>query len=134
MVHMQVEAGTFQTASEHLHNRKIASVERGVQWLLKRAAVIGPSAEAWAKEMLVVRGIRGVRVLVGLMSLTNRYSADAVDNACSTALTHGAFRIKTLRALIQHGGAKQETFPFIDEHPIIRNMADYGAIVKAAMH
>jgi len=24
--------------------------------------------------------------------------------------------------------------PFIDEHPIIRNMADYGAIVKAAMH
>jgi len=134
IVHVQVEAGKFQTASEHLHDRKIASVERGAQWLLKRIALIGPSAEAWAKEMLIVRGIQGIRVLVGLMSLTNRHSVDAVDNACSTALTHGAFRLKTLRALIKHGGAKQETLPFIDEHPIIRNMADYGAIVKAAMH
>ena len=84
--------------------------------------------------MLAVRGIQGVRVLVGLMSLAHKYPADAVDSACQTALTHGAFRIKTLRELIKHGGPKQEEFAFIDEHPIIRDMADYGAIVKAALH
>jgi hypothetical protein len=89
---------------------------------------------AWSKEMLVVRGIQGIRVLVGLMNLAHKYPADAVDSACGTALTHGAFRIKTLRALIKHGGSKQEEFAFIDEHPIIRNMSDYGAIAKAAMH
>jgi len=134
IVHVQVGAGKFQTASEHIHAKKISSVERGAQWLLKRAEFIGPSAEAWAKEMLVVRGIQGIRVLAGLMNLAHKYPADAVDSACGTALTHGAFRLKTLRTLIKHGGSKQEEFAFIDEHPIIRNMSDYGAIVKAAMH
>ena len=134
VVHVQVSAGKFQTASEHIHAKKISSVERGAQWLLKRTEFIGPSAEAWAKEMLVVRGIQGIRVLAGLMNLAHKYPADAVDSACGMALTHGAFRIKTLRTLIKHGGSKQEEFTFIDEHPIIRNMSDYGAIVKAAMH
>jgi transposase len=134
IVHVTVGAGKFQTASEHIHAKKISSVERGAQWLLKRTEFIGPSAEAWAKEMLIVRGIQGIRVLAGLMNLAHKYPADAVDSACKTALTHGAFRIKTLRALIKHGGSKQEEFAFIDEHPIIRNMSDYGAIVKAAMH
>jgi len=134
IVHAQVGAGKFQTASEHIHAKKISSVERGAQWLLKRAEFIGPSAEAWAKQMLVVRGIQGIRVLVGLMNLAHKYPADAVDSACGTALTHGAFRIRTLRELIKHGGSKQEEFTFIDEHPIIRNMSDYDAIAKAAMH
>ena len=134
IVHVPVGAGKFQTASEHIHAKKISSVERGAQWLLKRAEFIGPSAMAWSKEMLVVRGIQGIRVLAGLMNLAHKYPADAVDSACGTALTHGAFRLKTLRALIKHGGLKQEEFAFIDEHPIIRNMADYGAIAKAAMH
>jgi transposase len=134
VVHIQVDPGKFQTAPEHIHSKKISSVERGAQWLLKRAEFIGPSAEAWAKEMLAVRGIQGIRVLVGLMNLAHKYSTDAVDNACRTALTHGAFRVRTLRELIKHGGLEQQEFTFIDEHPIIRDMSDYGAIVKAAMH
>jgi len=134
IVHAQVGAGKFQTAPEHIHAKKISTVERGAQWLLKRAEFIGPSAHTWAKQMLVVRGIPGIRVLAGLMNLAHKYPADAVDAACGTALTHGTFRIRTLRELIKHGGSKQEEFTFIDEHPIIRNMADYAAIAKAAMH
>ena len=114
VAHVQVTAGKFQTASEHIHAKKISSVERGAQWLLKRTEFIGPSAQAWAKEMLVVRGIQGIRVLAGLMNLAHKYPADAVDSACGMALTHGAFRIKTLRTLIKHGGSKQEEFTFID--------------------
>ena len=133
-IHAQAEPGRFQTMSEHIHSKKISSVERGAIWLLRRVELIGPSAEAWAKAMLTARGIQGVRVLVGLKSLVHQYPAEVIDQACQTALTHGAFRLRTIRELIKHGGSKQDEFAFIDEHPIIRNMSDYGAIVKAALH
>ena len=74
------------------------------------------------------------RVLVGLMSLTAKYSAESIDQACQTALTHEAYRLKTIRELIKKGGGcDQKQFEFIDEHPIIRNMSDYGDIVKSAI-
>ena len=100
---------------------------------LTRAEFIGPSAQVWAKAMLTVRGIQGVRVLVGLISLAHKHPTDVIDWACQTALTHGAFRLRTIRTLIKNGGSKQEEFAFIDEHPIIRDLSDYGAIVKAAL-
>lgn len=133
-VHVQGPAGTFHTLAEHIHSRKISSVERGATWLLERAEWIGPGAFAWAQAMLKVRGIQGVRVLVGLVSLTHQYPADAIDQACQTALTHQAWRLRTLRDLITHGGRKQQEFAFIEEHPIIRSLSDYGDVVKQAFH
>jgi len=134
VVHVQTEPGRFATMPEHIHSNKISSVEKGAAWLLKRVELIGPSAEEWSKAMLAVRGIQGIRVLVGLMSLMHQYPAGIIDNACHAALTHGAFRLRNIRQLIKHGGSKQEEFAFIDEHPIIRDLSDYGAIVKAALH
>jgi hypothetical protein len=68
------------------------------------------------------------------MSLVHKHPTDIIDRACQTALSHEAFRLRTIRALIKNGGSKQEEFGFIDEHPIIRDLSDYGAIVKAALH
>ena len=134
IIHARVEPGRFQTAPEHIHSRKISSVEKGTTWLLKRVELIGSSAEQWSKAMIKVRGIQGVRVLVGLMSLTHQHPADVIDNACKTALTHEAFRLRNIRQIIKHGGDKQQEFEFIDEHPIIRDLSDYGDIVKASLH
>jgi hypothetical protein len=132
--HVQAQPGRFQTAAEHIHSMKISSVERGAAWLLRRVELIGPSAQAWARSMLAARGIQGVRVLVGLMSMVHQHPAEAIERACRTALTHQAFRLRTIRALIRNSGSRQEEFAFIEEHPIIRDMSDYGAIVKAALH
>lgn len=134
IIHARIEPGRFQTAPEHIHSRKISSVEKGTTWMLKRVELIGSSAEQWSKAMLAVRGIQGVRVLIGLMSLTHQHPADVIDNACKTALTHEAFRLRNIRQIIKHGGDKQQEFEFIDEHPIIRDLSDYGAIVKASLH
>lgn len=133
-LHVQAEPGRFQTKSEHLHSHKIASVERGTTWLLKRVELLGPSAESWAKAMLTARGIPGVRVLVGLLSLAHTHPAGSIDRVCQTALSHGAFRLRTLRTLLQRKeSSTQGTFAFLEEHPIIRDLSDYGAIVKAAL-
>jgi len=49
--------------------------------------------------MLQTRGVEGVRVLMGLLSLAKRYDENRIDGACEIALSHQAFRLRTIRAL-----------------------------------
>lgn len=133
IIHAQVEPGKFQTLQQHIHSQKRSTIEKGTVWLLQKASLIGTHADQWAQAMLKARGIQGIRVLVGLLSLVNHYDSNSIDRACEIALTHNAFRLKTIRGLIQRGGCKQQELEFIDEHPIIRSMSDYEAIVKRSL-
>lgn len=133
VVHVQVEPGKFQTQQRHIHSQKRSKIEKGTVWLLQRASLIGTNADKWAQAMLKTRGIAGIRVLVGLLNLVNHFDGNSIDKACEIALTHNAFRLRTIRELIQRGGPKQEEMEFIDEHPIIRDMSDYGQIVRASL-
>jgi hypothetical protein len=134
-VHAQHEAGRFSTQSEHIHSKKIASVERGAEWLLGKVARIGPQTERWAQAMLQARGIAGLRVLVGLRSLAGNHPSEAIEKACGVALTHRAFRLRTVRTLLARGGDGAEAQQtLLETHPIIRDLADYGTFVRAALH
>jgi hypothetical protein len=132
-VYVQGEPGQFQTQQKHVHSRKRSKIEKGTVWLLERTSLIGTNADQWAQAMLKARGIQGIRVLVGLLNLVNQYDSNSIDKACEIALTHEAFRLKTIKGLIQKGGCKQQELEFIDEHPIIRSMSDYQAIVKESI-
>jgi len=92
--------------------------------------------------MLQHRGIEGVRVLLGLLSLSNQQPRSAVERACEIAQGHGAYHLRSLRQLIEHqreGAAStytapvQQHFEFTQEHPIIRDLADYGQFVRDAI-
>jgi len=37
-----------------------------------------------------------------------------------------------IRKLIRHQGVPQKQFEFIEEHPIIRRLSDYGDLVRKA--
>ncbi len=41
-----------------------------------------------------------------------------------TAHANQCYRLANIRELIQHAGAKQQQFGFLDEHPIIRNLSE----------
>ncbi len=131
-MHLKREPGRFSTRSEHIASKKIAYVERGTSWLLNKVSLIGPHAQLWAESMVQERGIQGVRVLVGLMSLAQRHPDKSIEHACETAQTHGAYRLRTIRELIKRQAPKQEQFEFMQEHPIIRNMSEYGDLVRNA--
>ena len=131
-MHIKRDPGRFSTRSEHIASQKIAYVERGTSWLLNKASLIGPHAQQWAESMVQERGIQGVRVLVGLMSLAKRHSDKSIDKACETAQTHGAYRLRTIRELIKRQAPKQEQFEFMQEHPIIRNISEYGDLIRNA--
>jgi hypothetical protein len=73
-------------------------------------------------------------VLQGLLALTHKHDSAALERACETALSHGAYRLQTLRKLLERSGDKQQPLPFLDEHPIIRPLDDYAAVVARAIH
>ncbi len=132
-LHVRREPGKFSTLSEHLVPEKISGVERGAAWLLRKIEVLGAQAHAWAQAMLKTRGIEGVRVLQGLLSLSTQHPCEAIDEACGTALSYNAFRLQTLRQLLRRRAPAQQPLPFLDEHPIIRPMSDYGGWLRDAL-
>jgi DnaK suppressor protein len=88
--HVKRQLGGFSTDPNHIASEKISSVERGAGYLLKLLSRVGPQTTQWAQTMLQQRGIEGVRVLQGLLSMTRRYTADDLEKACRLALSHGA--------------------------------------------
>ena len=79
--------------------------------------------------------LEGVRVLMGLLSLSNTHSRPQIERACEVATGHGAYHLRSLRQLIQQGQAApvQQSFEFVSEDPIIRPVADYGRFVQEAL-
>ena len=131
-VHAKEEPGRFRTRPEPIPAEKINGIERGPVWWLRRVGSLGPHTKQWAEAMLEVRGIPGVRVLMGLHHLWQRHSTPVIEEACRIAQTHGAYRLRVIRKLIQHQGVPQKQFEFIQEHPIIRRLSDYGDLVRKA--
>jgi len=128
-VHVQQEPGRFSTQGPHIASAKINSSERGAAWLLTQLGHIGASAAGWGEAVIRVRGIEGIRVLQGLRSLAHRHPAGSINQACAIAHSHGEYRLRTIRALLARTIAPQAPLPFIDEHPLIRSLADYQQLV-----
>jgi hypothetical protein len=129
-LHVKHEPGRFSTQSQHIAGPKISGVERGAVWLLGQVRRLGPCSLRWAEAMLQARGVEGVRVLQGLLNLAHRHPSDAIERACDVALSYGAYRLRTVRALLERQAPRQESLPFLQEHPLIRNLSDYSQFVR----
>jgi transposase len=134
-LHVQRQPGTFSTLDVHILPEKISGIERGTTWLLQRVQSIGPQSTQWAQSMLQHRGIEGVRVLMGLLSLTHKHRREQIEQACQVALSHDAYHLRSLRQLIEHHAPPeiQQSLEFVQEHPIIRGLGDYGQFVRQAI-
>jgi len=132
--HVKHEPGRFSTQSRHIAPQKRSGIEKGAVYLLGKASLIGERTGQWARQMVHQRGIEGVRVLMGLLSLAHRHPSDSIEQACEIATTHGAYRLRTIRGLIERRADKQDRFVFLEEHPIIRSLADYGELVGTAFN
>lgn len=133
-VHVKQQTrGRFTTHPADIAPEKIGGMERGAEWLLRRANSIGEHADRWAQEVIRSRGIEGIRAVIGLLSLADRQPGALIDKACEIAISYGAYRLKNVRRLIDQKAAKQEQMEFMQEHPIIRSMDVYGELVRKAL-
>lgn len=129
-VHATVTPGRFSTLDEHIASEKIHPIERGTDWLLKKASNIGENAKSWSHGLVAHRGIEAIRVLYGLLNLSNKHPSAVIDKACEIAHANGCYKLQPLRKLIEHTEAKQQQFDFLDQHPLIRNLSEYGDVLR----
>jgi transposase len=129
VIHPKQPPGRFQTVEEHLPQRKRYAQLRTEQHLLQQARAIGAEAQRWAQRALEVRDVLAYRLLRGMISLTRRYPAAVVNEACSKALSHDAFRYRTLVALCKRAAVPQRSL-FCSEHELIRPLSDYQGSIS----
>jgi transposase len=132
VVHVQREPGRFSTKAEHIPSEKVSNVERGAEWLLTQVRHLGPDCTRWGEAVIASRGIEGVRVLQGLLSLAKSHEVDAIEQACGIALSYDSHRLRTVRTLLKRQASRQEPLPFMEEHALIRPMAEYGQFIHHA--
>lgn len=128
-IHCRVPRGNFSTQKAHLASEKISRVERGAEYLLSQAALVGPWSGLWARQMLEARGIPGIRVLQGFLALAGRVPTPVLEQACRTAAKHGVWRLRHLRRLCEEKPQEPE-LPLMEEHPLIRPLDAYGSIAR----
>jgi len=129
-VHARSERGKF-TYSENTTSRgRLCGVEHTAAWLIKRAIKIGPQCGAWANAVILNRRAEGIRSLFGLLNLPRQYAASALEKACARALSHGTYSLRDLRRLLDQPAQEDSAPLFMDSHPLIRNMSEYGAFLE----
>lgn len=124
VLHPKQKPGHFQTNPHHLPQRKRYAHLRTEQELLRQARSIGAQAHDWARRALEVRDVLAYRLVRGMISLTRRYTSSVVNEACSKALAHDAFRYRTLVALCKRAAVPQRAL-FSSEHELIRPLSEY---------
>jgi transposase len=123
-VHARTEPGLSKTDNAHIHPLKRRLADRGTLYLLERCQDIGPCAGGWALAMHKHRGIEGVRVLQGLLSLARKTPAAHLELAASKALQRAGWRLGDIRtALAEPANVVQ--VDFLEAHPLIRDMNAY---------
>ena len=132
-VHTRQEPGRFSTPRRA---HRLGEDQRGRAW--RRVALGQGDQPAGPAQHPLGRGDdrgpwrRGGARAPGLLSLAGRHPAAAIEQACEIAVGYGAYRLRTIRALIERQAPKQELLPFLNEHPMIRPMSDYGQFVHDA--
>lgn len=106
------------------------TVRESLRYWEGRAAEIGPETELWAKGLIIQRKEAAIRVLMGLVNqLLRTYGSAALERACAQARIHGQYRLSQVRNWLEQP-LEQQSFSFLGEHEVIREMADYGRFVS----
>ena len=127
-LHARQQPGRFSTDPLHIHSRKRAALENGADWLLDRARLIGKHSGTWAEAMMKNRGPQGIRVLQGFLQLAAQHAPIHVEAAAELALTHGGWHLGEIKNLLRSPSA-QNQFQFAQEHPLIRDLSHYQALM-----
>jgi transposase len=106
-------------------------LERQLDYWLGRCRALGEPCGQWAQRVLEHKGPIGLRTLMGLIGLSERHGFGALNHACASALGHGAWRLRDVRALLEQRPPQvQSHFAFAQSHPLIRNLAEYGVFIQ----
>ena len=128
--HARLEPGRFSAPEPGRADGP--GVTRTAEYWRARARQVGPWCGEWADRVHAERGAEAIRALMGLWGLGRRSGRAALERACRLALEGGGeMRLRHLRRLLE-GRPEPVQLSFFQTHPLIRDPAEYGALVAAA--
>jgi transposase len=98
--------------------------------LVARAARAGTHIGAVCEEIYRRDRQPGIRRIQGVLALTKKYGAGAVDDACSAALEIGVPNYRFVRRYLERRPSSQLTLRQVD--PLIRELTDYRDLINRA--
>jgi hypothetical protein len=104
-------------------------LERQLHYWLGRCQELGSSCGQWAEHVLERKGPIGIRSLMGLLALSHRHPFRSLNEACATAASRGAWRLRDVQALLDQRPRPQQ-LSLATDHPLIRNLAEYGLYLQ----
>lgn len=121
-VHAKVAAGLFapRAGEAEASTRQQAFVHH----LLGQCERVGPALRQWADAAILARGVRAIRLIQGVLSLTRRHPRERVLHAVAQAHTHQLFRYRMVRRLVEAAPPPPPS-PLVADDPAIRPMTQY---------
>jgi transposase len=123
-MHCRVPKGRYSTQKRHIPRAKINSGEYGSDYLLQRLNRVGAECAIWGEVMLLNRGLEGIRVLQGLLSLRKKYSPEQLNAAARLAVNQEVFYLKDFKALLTTT-EENPSLNLVEVHPYIRKLSSY---------
>jgi transposase len=111
-----------------LEQDRPAKTPSGAQALLRRAELAGPHIGALCQSMHRPQQQVAIRRIQGVLSLTKKHGAAAVDDACSMALTVGVPEYRFVRRYLERRPPVPLTLRQVD--PLIRELTSYRQLVE----
>lgn len=133
-VHIRKNPGRFSTDKKHCDPKKISQLELGTHYLVDKAAKMGPACKAWSQQVLKYRKEQGLRVVLGLTSLSGKYSCRELNTACATALSLNQWRLKNIRHYLKNKEFPHARQLFTQQHELIRSIKEYDREVQRKTH
>jgi transposase len=106
-------------------------LEQQLDYWLGRAEELGQPCGQWCRQVVDRKGPLGMRSVMGLIGLSDQHSFKRINEACASAASRGAWRLRDIKALLQqHQHEVQTQLNFVEDHPLIRNLAEYGLFIR----
>jgi transposase len=107
-------------------------LERQRDYWLKRAHELGAPCGSWSEGVLQRKGALGLRSVMGLLALSDHHTFKTINEACASALSRGAWRLRDIKALLEQRQREVQThLTFAQSHPLIRNLSEYGVFIQS---
>jgi transposase len=105
------------------------TLQANLDYWLRRASELGSDCARWAQGLVERRGIEAMRSLMGLVGLSDKHPFRSLNAACARAVGNNAWRLRDVRALVDSCEIQTE-LALTQQHPLIRDLSEYGIFVK----
>jgi transposase len=122
--HLRQKRGGYRIQEED-HPKKMPL---STAQLLRRAEHVGTQIGKFCQLIYQQQGERGIRRILGVLSLVKKYGAAAVEEACATALDIGVQEYRFVRRYLERRPHPQMFLRQID--PLIRQLTEYRDFIN----